>query len=141
MEEVMKRLQQWWLGMVVIAGIGALTMITPRVFATDVIIHIGPGSAPVAEAPVYHYVYYPEEEVYFVPEQHVYWWSVGGEWRSGPRVPEGIALGTSVNLDVDGRDPWRHHEVIVARYPRTRHERREERREEKREERRERDKD
>jgi len=141
MEEVMKRLQQWWLGMVVIAGVGALTMITPRVLAADVTIHIGPEGTPAPAATVYHYTYYPEEEVYFVPETRVYWWRDGGEWRSGPRVPETVVLGSGVNLDVDARDPWRHHDVIVARYPRTRHERREERREEKREERREHDKD
>jgi len=133
----MRRLQQWWLGMVVIAGVGVLTMITPRVLAASVIIHIGPEVAPAPNAVAFHYVYYPEEEVYFVPETRVYWWSVGGEWRSGPRAPEGIVLSTSVNLDVDARDPWRHHEVIIAKYPRHKHEQREERREEKREERRE----
>src|SRR6266478_6553134 len=119
--------QNMWLGMIVMAVLAGFVVNTPRVLAASVIIHIGPEVAPAPNAVVYHYVYYPDEEVYYVPETHVYWWSVGGEWRSGPRVPEGIALGTSVNLDVDGRDPWRHHEVIVARYPRTKHERREER--------------
>ena len=61
--------------------------------------------------------YYPDEEVYFVPETRVYWWSVGGEWRSGPHVPDGLKLGASINLGVDGRDPWRHHEMIVKQYP------------------------
>jgi hypothetical protein len=86
---------------------------------------------------VYHYVYYPEEEVYFVPETRVYWWVDGGVWRSGPAVPDGVTLGGSVNLDVDARDPWRHHEVIVAKYPHHKQHEREERREERHEERRE----
>ena len=138
----MKRLQHLWVSMVVVAGVAAFATITPRAFAANVIIHIGPdGGAPVAEAPVYHYVYYPEQEVYFVPETRVYWWSDGGEWRSGPRAPERVTLGTSVNLDVDARDPWRHHDVIIQKFPRTRHEERQERREEKREEKRERDRD
>ena len=118
----MKRLQQWSLCMVAIVGLGGLTAITPRVLAANVIVHIGVGS-PAPNPPAYHYVYYPEEEVYFVPETRVYWWSDGGEWRSGPRVPEGIALGASVNLDVDARDPWRHHEVIVGRFPHHKHDR------------------
>ena len=137
----MKRLQHLWLWMAVLVGVAAFATITPRVSASDVIIHIGPGSAPVAEAPVYHYVYYPEQEVYFVPETRVYWWSDGGEWHSGPHAPSGIALGTSVNLDVDARDPWRHHDVIIQKFPRTKHEERRERREERREEKREHDND
>lgn len=130
----MKRLQHLWRWMVVLAGVAAFATITSRVSAASVIIHIGPEVAPAPNAVVYHYVYYPEEEVYFVPETRVYWWVDGGVWRSGPAVPVSITLGASVNLDVDARDPWRHHEVIVARYPRHKHEQREERREEKREE-------
>jgi hypothetical protein len=134
MEDVMKRLQHLWLGILVVAGTVGLAMTAPRVSAANVIVHIDVG-APAPAPVVYHYVYYPEEEVYFVPETRVYWWAEAGEWHSGPRVPEFIVLGGSVNLDVDAREPWRHHEVIVARYPRHRHEEREERREDRREDR------
>jgi len=119
----MKRLQHLLCaGLILVASVGAFLVVTPHAMAGDVIIHLGgevvaPAPEP-APAPVYAYVYYPDEEVYFVPDQQVYWWRVGGEWRSGPRVPEGIRLGASVNLRVDGRDPWRHHDVIVRRYPR-----------------------
>lgn len=113
----MKQVQQFCLSLAVVVGLGGFAMITPRVSAADVVVHIGADVA-VPNAPVYHYMYYPDEEVYFVPETHVYWWPVNGEWRSGPAVPEGIKLGASVNLGVDDRDPWRHHEVITKRYPR-----------------------
>jgi hypothetical protein len=116
MEEVMKRLQQLWLGMVVSAGVIGFTAITPCVSAGNVVIHIGIG-APAPQPVVYHYVYYPEEEVYFVPETRVYWWTDGTGWYSGPRVPEGIRLGARVNLDVDAPEPWRHHTVIIERFP------------------------
>ena len=116
----MKRIQQPWLGMAVAAGVAGLTVVTPCVTAGGVFIHIDVG-APAPSPVVYHYVYYPEEEVYFVPETRVYWWTDGRGWYSGPRVPEGIVLGASVNLDVDARDPWRHHAVIVERYPSRRH--------------------
>ena len=115
----MKQVQQLCLSLVVMAGVGGFAMITPRAAALDVVVHIGPEVVP--NPVVYHYVYYPEEEVYFVPETRVYWWSVGGEWRSGPRVPEGVVLGVNMKLDVDGRDPWRHHTVIHERYPSHKH--------------------
>lgn len=115
----MKQVQKLCLSLAVMVGVGGFAMITPRVSAADVIIQIGPQPAPVGI--VYHYTYYPDEEVYFVPETSVYWWSVGGEWRSGPRVPEGIKLGASVRLDVDGRDPWQHHTVIHGKFPGHKH--------------------
>lgn len=115
----MKQVQKLCLSLAVMVGVGGFAMITPRVSAADVIVQIGPQPAPVGT--VYHYTYYPDEEVYFVPETRVYWWSVGGEWRSGPHVPEGLTLGASINLGVDGRDPWRHHSVIHARFPSHKH--------------------
>jgi len=117
----MKRLRNLFLSAMLLIGISVFLVVTPHAMAGDVIIHLGgevvaPAPAP-APAPVYAYVYYPDEEVYFVPDQQVYWWRVGGEWRSGPHVPEAFHLGASVNLRVDGRDPWRHHDVIVRHYP------------------------
>ena len=117
----MKKVQQLSLSLVVMLGVSGFAMVTPRVSAADVIIHIGADIAPAPVPVVYHYMYYPEEEVYFVPETRVYWWADHGEWRSGPRMPDGIRLGTSVKLDVDDRDPWRHHDVILKHHPHHRH--------------------
>jgi hypothetical protein len=115
----MKQIRKLCLSLTVLAGVTGFAMLTPRASAVDVIIQLGPQPAPVGV--VYHYVYYPEEEVYFVPETHVYWWAVGGEWRSGPRVPDNIKLGANVKLDVDGRDPWQHHSVIHEKFPGHKH--------------------
>jgi hypothetical protein len=112
----MRQLRQLWLGTIVAAGIVGLTATTPRATAGGLVIHIDAGE-PVPNAPVYHYMYYPDQEVYFVPETSTYWWLKDGAWISGPRVPEGISLGARVNLDVDAREPWHHHEVIVKRFP------------------------
>src|SRR5690349_19687336 len=118
----MKRLQQLFLGMVATAGVAGFAVLTPSVSAGNVILHIDVGAPAPPQPVVYHYVYYPEEEVYFVPESRVYWYmDTNGQWISGPRVPEGISLGVSVNLDVDARDPWRHHAVIVEKYPGHKH--------------------
>jgi hypothetical protein len=112
----MKR-HQLWLFLASMAGVSGFAMITPHASAADIIVHIGPDVAPAPNPTVYNYVYYPDDEVYFVPETRVYWWQDHGEWHSGAHVPDGIRLGASVNLRVDGRDPWRHHDVIVKQYP------------------------
>src|SRR5205085_2837715 len=67
--------------------------------------------------PAYHYIYYPQAEVYFEPGRRVYWWKKHGEWRSGTAPPKGIRLRGEVTLDVAEPDPWRHHEIIVQKYP------------------------
>jgi hypothetical protein len=114
----MKAVQKLCLSLAVLVGVTGFAMLAPRASA-DVIIQIGPQPAPVGV--VYHYVYYPEEEVYFVPETRVYWWADHGTWRSGPRIPDGIKLGVNVKLDVDGRDPWQHHSVIHEKFPGHKH--------------------
>jgi hypothetical protein len=80
----------------------------------------------------YSYVYYPDAEVYFEPHSHVYYWSEGGSWRSGPRAPGNIVLRSHVTVNLNSREPYTHHDEIRAKYP---HEKRDERREEKQEDR------
>jgi hypothetical protein len=117
----MKRLQVMWRWAVVAAGAAAFAASAPLVRA-DAIVHIGIG-IPAPAPTVYAYTYYPDQEVYFVPETGVYWWSVGGVWYSGPHVPNNVVLGGSVKLRVDAPEPWRHHEVIVKQYPHRPHDR------------------
>ena len=119
----MKRLRRLWLSFLAAAGTMGLVIATPPAVAGDVIVHIGVG-APAPQPVVYQYVYYPEAEVYYVPETRVYWWSNGGTWVSGPAVPSGIVLGASTTLRVDASEPWHHHEVIVQKYPGRHHHRR-----------------
>jgi hypothetical protein len=66
----------------------------------------------------YSYVYYPDVEVYFEPHRHVYYWSEGGAWRSGPRVPPTIVLRSHVTVNLDSPEPYRHHEEVRAQHPR-----------------------
>jgi hypothetical protein len=67
---------------------------------------------------VYSYEYYPDAEVYYEPHRHVYYWSEGGAWRSGPRVPRNIVLRSSVRVDLDSPEPYRHHDEVRTKYPR-----------------------
>jgi hypothetical protein len=70
----------------------------------------------------YSYVYYPDAEVYYEPQRHVYYWSEGSAWRSGARVPQNIVLRSSVRVDLDSPEPYRHHDEVRAKYPRQRQE-------------------
>src|SRR5882724_7556162 len=70
----------------------------------------------------YFYVYYPDAEVYFEPHCHVYYWSDGGSWRSGERVPQNIVLRTHVTFNLDSSEPYKHHDEVRAKYPRQRQE-------------------
>jgi hypothetical protein len=125
----MKTIQRFLMGLLVLAGM--MTFVVPtkaEVIKERVIVE-------QQVAVTYHYVYYPDAEVYFVPETRVYWFFEGGTWRSAPAPPSGIVLGASINLDLNDRDPWRHHEIIVKKYGGRHHELKEDRREERREER------
>jgi len=75
-----------------------------------------PPPAPVA-VEGYDYYYYPDEEVYFYPATGVYFWFGDGDWHSGRHVPRTIVLHDRVNVRVNSRVPYEHHEEIRARYP------------------------
>jgi hypothetical protein len=75
----------------------------------------------------YSYIYYPDAEVYYEPNRHVYFWVDRGEWRSGPRVPRNIVLHSSVSVDLNSPEPYRHHDEVRARHPPHREEHRRER--------------
>ena len=115
----MKPLKTMCLSLVVAAGTIGFAMSASSVSA-DVIVHIGVG-VPDPVPTVYNYTYYPDSEVYFVPETGVYWWARDGQWYSGPHVPAGLVLGDSVKLRVDAPEPWHHHDVIVKQYPHRHH--------------------
>ena len=66
----------------------------------------------------YSYVYYPDVEVYYEPHHHIYYWSERGEWRSGARVPRNMVLRSSVRVDLNSPEPYKHHDEVRARYPR-----------------------
>ena len=66
----------------------------------------------------YSYVYYPDVEVYFEPQHHVYYWAEGGAWRSGARVPQNIVLRSSVRVNLDSPEPYKHHDEVRTKYPR-----------------------
>src|SRR5258706_275708 len=103
------QLRPWLLAL---TGAAAFTLVAPSSRADDKVII---EKRPVTRT-TYHYIYYPEAEVYLVPETHMYIVREGDTFRSVSEVPPGISLGSSVNLDLDKPDPWTTHEVIVRKY-------------------------
>ena len=71
-----------------------------------------------AVAVTYGYIYYPDAEVYYEPQHQVYYWADGGTWRSGPRVPPTIVLRSSVRINLDSPEPYRHHIEVRSQHPR-----------------------
>jgi hypothetical protein len=65
----------------------------------------------------FNYVYYPDAEVYYEPQHRVYYWNDGGAWRSGPRAPQNYVLRSSVRINLDSPEPYRHHDEVRAKYP------------------------
>lgn len=68
----------------------------------------------------YHYVYYPEYQVYYAPETRMWFWLGGGQWRAGVSLPTGIAVGgvPSVSLVLDTGVPYERHDYVVQQYGR-----------------------
>ena len=114
----MKRIQQLSLWLAVVVAVAGFAGTAPRTAADAIRFGVDIGVPPPV---VYHYAYYPDAEVYFDPVARVYWWNHEGVWVSGAAVPAGITLGARVNLDVDAREPWHHHDVIARRYPHRHH--------------------
>jgi len=107
----MKRVQQVRLWLVALAGAVALAWVVPSTQADEkVIVEKRAGQT------TYHYVYYPEAEIYMVPDTREYWINEGGRWRVVKEAPSGIKLGTSVTVEVEKPEPWTTHEVIVKKY-------------------------
>jgi len=50
--------------------------------------------------------YFSDSKVYYVPEQHVYWYFDHGVWRSGPSVPPGLPRDSVIEIPADHPAPW-----------------------------------
>src|SRR5213592_334266 len=105
----MRDLPQVWSWLLALTSALAFAMVVPTCSRAEEKVII---EKPAAARTTYHYLYYPEAEIYLVPETHEYWVSESGTWHSVMEVPAGISLGASVALDVDKPDPWTTHEVI-----------------------------
>ena len=109
----MRDVPQIWSWLLALTSALAFAMVVPTCSRADEKVII---EKPATARTPYHYLYYPDAEIYLVPETHEYWVRESGAWHSVMEVPAGISLGGSVALDVDKPDPWTTHEVIVKKY-------------------------
>lgn len=56
----------------------------------------------------YDYDYYPDCDVYFCPDRHIYYWYEGGGWRSGGSLPSHYVLRADLrqHMQLHSQQPW-----------------------------------
>lgn len=82
-----------------------------------------PGPPPWAPARGFRrdheYYYYPGADVYFRPEDHVWFYLDGREWRFGASLPTNVHVDfdRSVALRMEADQPYQFHSQVKAYYP------------------------
>jgi hypothetical protein len=68
---------------------------------------------------VYDYDYYPESEVYYSGDRHMYYYNSGGSWVAAATLPPTINLsvGAPVRIREGNEQPYVLHEEHLKRYP------------------------
>ena len=81
------------------------------------------GPAPWERARWYQrnqgYYYYPGGDVYYRPDDHVWFYQERGEWRTARNLPEFVRVdfNHSITLTMATDRPYIYHQQVVARYP------------------------
>ena len=109
----MKRLYKFWFWLAIAAG--ASTLAASADVATNQVSRIA--ADPPAAPTVYHFIYYPDPQVYYLSQTRMYSWNQDGTWTSSPHPPDDVVLGEGVNLDTTEPEPWVHQEAIAAKFP------------------------
>lgn len=63
------------------------------------------------------YRYYPKSQVYYNKTKNEYSWLEAGDWKIGTRLPRSIDLGDSVDIELEGDQPWKTHDQVRNHYP------------------------
>jgi hypothetical protein len=66
------------------------------------------------------YVYYPAQQVYYAPEQKVWFWMNGGNWQAGVSLPSRVQVQASsgLSLTLTADRPYTQHVYVEERYGR-----------------------
>ncbi|MGH8446662.1 MAG: hypothetical protein ACREVL_15425 [Solimonas sp.] len=77
-------------------------------------VHARPAQPPAPQGR-YHYVYYPEKQVYYAPDKQMWFWLDGSEWASGAALPLIYQQYTrrGVNVYVDAERPYDEHQRVI----------------------------
>jgi len=74
---------------------------------------------PTGVHPLFRYDYYPDREVYFDTDRHLYFYRTGGEWSMSVALPISFQahLGTSVQLRLETPRPYEFHDQNRKAFP------------------------
>lgn len=66
----------------------------------------------------YRYVYYPGQQVYYAPEQQLWFWMNGGNWQLGVNLPTQyrVASSSGVQVTLHSERPYVEHGYVEERY-------------------------
>ena len=72
------------------------------------------------QARPYHYVYYPAQQVYFSPEQHMWFWMSGSNWQFGVNLPARyqVVQTSGIAVTLASERPYREHVYVEEHYGR-----------------------
>ena len=72
------------------------------------------------EARAYEYTYYPAQQVYYSPQEQVWFWMDGGNWQVGVSLPtrHRVQSGTGVSIALESRQPYVQHVYVEEQYGR-----------------------
>lgn len=72
------------------------------------------------QAQEYRYVYYPGQQVYYSPQEQVWFWMNGGSWSFGVNLPAQIRVGASsgVPIVLGSNKPYVEHRYVEEQYGR-----------------------
>jgi hypothetical protein len=68
----------------------------------------------------YRYVYYPAQQVYYAPDQQVWFWMNGGNWQVGVNLPMQYrsGAGSGVQVVLNSERPYVEHAYVEEHYGR-----------------------
>lgn len=67
----------------------------------------------------HHYVFYKDHDIYFSPENKVYYWNDNGEWRSATVLPaeqQRYITSGGVDIALDTTKPYERNDYVMSRY-------------------------
>lgn len=72
------------------------------------------------QAQEYRYVYYPAQQVYYSPQEQVWFWMNGSNWNFGVNLPAQFRIGASsgVSVVLGSSKPFVEHRYVEERYGR-----------------------
>ena len=68
----------------------------------------------------YRYVYYPAQQVYYAPEQGMWFWMSGGNWQFGVNLPTQFraAASSGISVELGAARPYVQHAYVEEHYGR-----------------------